>query len=159
MINYKILNGAEPGATSNIAIQQVFPFLNPKYDIFMIVSSFGLGDIVMGHDPEFTKTHLREFYRTIHEYDPLIRIFQFHNQVFQDRFTHSLDDDQKTRWSKLYEELADECNITLLPFLMDGVVGDPDLFLPDGIHPNEDGMKIITENVWKAMEPYFREIR
>ena len=45
----------------------------------------------------------------------------------------------------------------LVPYLLDGVAGDPSLNLPDGIHPNADGQRILAENVWHVLEPIARE--
>jgi len=45
----------------------------------------------------------------------------------------------------------------LVPDLLDGVAGDPSLNLPDGIHPNAAGQRILAENVWRVLEPVARE--
>jgi acyl-CoA thioesterase-1 len=45
----------------------------------------------------------------------------------------------------------------LIPFLLDGVAGNPDLNLGDGIHPNERGQRIVAQNVWRVLEPVLRE--
>jgi|SRR5215472_13267431 len=34
----------------------------------------------------------------------------------------------------------------------------PSLNLPDGIHPNAAGQKILAENVWRALEPIARKV-
>lgn len=52
-----------------------------------------------------------------------------------------------------YKKLAREQKIYLIPFLLEGVAAKPELNLPDGIHPNPDGHKIIAETVWKHLEP------
>src|SRR5438132_89868 len=46
----------------------------------------------------------------------------------------------------------------LVSYLLEGVAGDPSLNLPDGIHPNAAGQKILAENVWRVLEPIAREI-
>ncbi|PYL21036.1 MAG: arylesterase, partial [Verrucomicrobia bacterium] len=45
----------------------------------------------------------------------------------------------------------------LVPYLLEGVAGNPALNLPDGIHPNAAGQKILAENVWRVLEPVARE--
>jgi acyl-CoA thioesterase-1 len=40
----------------------------------------------------------------------------------------------------------------LVPYLLKGVAGNPSLNLPDGIHPNAAGQKILAENVWRVLE-------
>ncbi|MFP3949436.1 MAG: arylesterase, partial [Longimicrobiales bacterium] len=41
----------------------------------------------------------------------------------------------------------------LIPFLLDGVAGVPELNQADRIHPTEEGHRIIAENVWEALQP------
>jgi acyl-CoA thioesterase-1 len=53
----------------------------------------------------------------------------------------------------MYPALAKNNQATLIPFLLDGVGGVPELNLPDGIHPNVDGQKIVAETVWKILRP------
>jgi acyl-CoA thioesterase-1 len=48
--------------------------------------------------------------------------------------------------------LAAKNNMTLIPFLLEGVGGEPDLNQEDGIHPNQQGSIIVAKNVWKQLE-------
>jgi acyl-CoA thioesterase-1 len=41
----------------------------------------------------------------------------------------------------------------LIPFLLEGVGGKPELNLPDQIHPTAEGHRIVAENVWKILRP------
>ncbi len=56
-------------------------------------------------------------------------------------------------FSSLYRALADEYNIPLIGFFMEGVALDPALMQDDGIHPNEAGQPVLLDNVWKVLEP------
>jgi acyl-CoA thioesterase-1 len=58
----------------------------------------------------------------------------------------------------MYRELADKNNAALVPYLLAGVGGDPSLNLPDRIHPNAAGQKILADNVWRALEPVARRV-
>jgi len=53
----------------------------------------------------------------------------------------------------MYPALAKKNNAVLIPFLLDGVGGIPELNLPDGIHPNVEGQKVVAETVWKILKP------
>jgi acyl-CoA thioesterase-1 len=52
-----------------------------------------------------------------------------------------------------YRDLAKEYKVTLIPFLLEGVGGLAEMNQPDGIHPNAEGEKVMTENVWRVLEP------
>ena len=43
--------------------------------------------------------------------------------------------------------------VRFIPFLLQGVAGDPALNQPDGIHPNSRGAEIVADLVWKELEP------
>jgi acyl-CoA thioesterase-1 len=58
----------------------------------------------------------------------------------------------------MFAALAAKNGAALVPYLLDGVAGDPSLSLPDGIHPNAAGQKILAENVWRVLEPIAREV-
>lgn len=53
----------------------------------------------------------------------------------------------------LFPRVAWRAKATLIPFLLEGVAGRPELNLPDGIHPNPEGHRIIAETVWKVLQP------
>jgi acyl-CoA thioesterase-1 len=57
---------------------------------------------------------------------------------------------------EVFPELARRNNVTLLPFLLEGVAGVRSLNQSDGIHPNDTGERIVTENVWKGLRPLLR---
>jgi len=52
-----------------------------------------------------------------------------------------------------FPDLASEYKVAFLPFILEGVALDAKLNQPDGIHPNSEGEKIMTETVYKALKP------
>ncbi len=52
----------------------------------------------------------------------------------------------------MYPDLAKKNGAALIPFLLEDVGGIPELNLPDGIHPNVEGQKVVAENVWKVLK-------
>jgi len=59
---------------------------------------------------------------------------------------------------QMYEELAATYGVTLIPFLMNGVLGNPDLISDDGVHPNAAGASYIAETVFEYVFPIARTI-
>ena len=57
----------------------------------------------------------------------------------------------------VYVSLAREQQVAFLPFLLDGVAGDPDLNQPDGIHPSVEGARRVAELVWGALRPLLHD--
>jgi acyl-CoA thioesterase-1 len=60
------------------------------------------------------------------------------------------------RFREIYPELARSNGIALIPFLLEGVAGIPELNQSDGIHPTAGGHRIMAENVWEVLEPVLR---
>jgi acyl-CoA thioesterase I len=66
-------------------------------------------------------------------------------------------EDYTARFRQVYRDLAHEYGVALIPFLLDGVGGVPELNQPDGIHPNARGAQVLAETVWRALEPVLSE--
>lgn len=61
--------------------------------------------------------------------------------------------DYTTRFREVYPALARRYGIPLIPFLLDGVAGEPALNQSDGIHPNQRGAQAVADLVWRTLEP------
>jgi acyl-CoA thioesterase I len=59
----------------------------------------------------------------------------------------------------LYEELASHYRIPLVPFVMRNVLGNPQLVLPDQIHPNANGARAIADSIWPYLQPFLKRVR
>jgi acyl-CoA thioesterase-1 len=61
--------------------------------------------------------------------------------------------DYSVAFHDVFTRLAQKYSLPLVPFLLDGVVLDPDLNLADGIHPNAEGARRIADTVWRYLQP------
>ncbi len=57
----------------------------------------------------------------------------------------------------VFPDLANEHKVEFMPFILEGVASDPKLNQPDGIHPNAEGSKIMTDNVYQALKPLLKK--
>ncbi len=55
---------------------------------------------------------------------------------------------------KLYASLAEQQKTALVPFFMQGIAENPQLFQADRIHPNETAQAILLDNVWPVLLPW-----
>lgn len=60
------------------------------------------------------------------------------------------------QFDTLFPKLAARNHATLIPFLLQGVAGDPALNQNDMIHPNASGQKILAANVWPVVQRVLR---
>ncbi len=56
-------------------------------------------------------------------------------------------------FNALFGALAASEGVAFIPSLLAGVLGRPDLNLPDRIHPNAAGQRVLAHNVWAVLAP------
>jgi acyl-CoA thioesterase-1 len=61
--------------------------------------------------------------------------------------------DYAAEFRDLYPKLAKEDQVPLVPFLLAGVVGHPELFQADQLHPTAAAQPTLLDNVWRTLEP------
>lgn len=60
------------------------------------------------------------------------------------------------KFQATFGELAQHYAIPLIPFLLDGVAGNPALIQDDGLHPRAEAQPRILDNVWAVLEPVLK---
>jgi acyl-CoA thioesterase-1 len=65
----------------------------------------------------------------------------------------NLGEEYTGEFRQVFRDLAQKYKLTLIPFMLEGVAGRREMNQPDGIHPNAAGEKVMTENVWREIEP------
>ena len=65
----------------------------------------------------------------------------------------NLGQEYTSGFREIFPELATKNDIALIPFLLEGVAGNPELNQQDGIHPTAEGQEIVAQNVWEVLEP------
>lgn len=56
-----------------------------------------------------------------------------------------------------YQELAEQYDLPLLPFLLEGIAENPALMQNDGVHPIADAQIMILDNIWPVLSPMLRD--
>lgn len=59
-------------------------------------------------------------------------------------------------FAETFHDVARRTSCAFLPFLLEGVGGDPALNQADGIHPNAAGQRAVAERIWPALQPLVR---
>ncbi len=66
-------------------------------------------------------------------------------------------DEYGRAFAAVFRDVARATGIPLMPFLLDGVAGDPRLNQPDGIHPTAEGQHVIADRLWPYLKPLLRK--
>ena len=117
----------------------------------VLVLETGANDMLRGTEVDSIRANLQAMIDTVRRTQPETDILLVGMLA-----APNLGERYAGRFNALYPDLAQRNRLVLLPFLLDGVAGDPGLNLPDGIHPNPTGHRRVAETVWAKLEPMLR---
>ncbi len=139
-----IVNGGTSGATTAFGIPTL-KFHLKRYKPELVLYALGANDALRGIAPQTTQSNIREALSLLsQEKIPVILLGMKAPPNYGEKFPQQFAD--------IYPHLAKEFKIPLYPFLLEGVAGRKLLNQPDGIHPNEAGYKIISENLYQFIK-------
>lgn len=144
-LNISVINAGVSGDTSKGGLERLEWTLVDKVDILAI--ALGANDGLRGVSPDFTKDNLEKIIIQAREIQPDIKILLIGMLA-----PPNLGAEYSKKFNIIYSKLAEKYKIPLYPFLLDGVVTNKELNQADGIHPNNDGVKIIVEKIL----PFFK---
>ncbi|MFU8811749.1 MAG: arylesterase [Balneolaceae bacterium] len=144
--NYRITNAGLSGETTAGGVRRVDWILRQDVEIFVL--ALGGNDGLRGIDPELTKENLQGIIDKVRNHNADIQIILAGIEAPPNMGSAYTD-----RFRNMYPELAEENGIPLFPFILEGVAGDPELNLPDGIHPTAEGHEIIADHFWDFLQP------
>ncbi|MDR6679442.1 acyl-CoA thioesterase-1 [Pseudomonas psychrotolerans] len=60
-------------------------------------------------------------------------------------------------FAQVYQDVAKAQQVALVPFLLEGVGGDPAFMQPDGIHPRANAQQRLLDNAWPELQRVLRD--
>jgi len=150
-LNFELTNASQTGGTTEGGLERLPAHLKHKIDIFIL--ELGINDAFRGVPVDQIQNNLKQMIDKVKARNPNVRVVIAGMQL-----PNYAADDYVSAFGKMFGDLAAKRGGALVPYLLDGVAGDPSLNLPDGIHPNADGQRILAENVWRVLEPIAREV-
>ncbi|WP_417609933.1 arylesterase [Parasphingorhabdus sp.] len=137
----RVHNAGVSGDTTAAGLRRmdfVLDSLSRKPDL--VILGLGGNDMLRGLKPSETRANLEAMIANLKDRDiPVMLTGMLAPPNLGAEFTKE--------FNVIYPALAKKYDIALYPFFMDGVVGKPDLFLPDGIHPTADGIDVIVGKI------------
>ena len=150
-MNFEVINASQSGGTSSGGVSRITPHLKRQIDILVV--QLGINDAFRAVPVSEIRANLQSIIDKTKQRWPDCEIVIAGMQLPIDT-----QDGYVRAFGQVYQELADRNNAALVPYLLQGVGGDPALNLPDRIHPNAAGQKVLAENVWRALEPVARRV-
>ena len=145
-LKFSVVNAGISGDTSAGGLRRIDWLLKRRVDV--LVLELGGNDGLRGIPVAATRTNLQAIIDRTKQKYPQAQIVVAGMQM-----PPNMGADYNAAFAKIFPDLAKANNAALIPFLLEGVGGKPELNLPDMIHPTAEGHKIVAENVWKVLRP------
>ena len=150
-LHVDIVNAGLSGETSAGALRRIDWLLRGPADVVMIET--GANDGLRGLNVDSTRANIRAIIGKVKAARPGARIL-----LAQMEAPPNLGAKYTSAFRAMYQDVAKEEGVGIMPFLLEGVAGVTRLNQGDGIHPNEEGELIVAANVWAALEPVIRQL-
>ena len=145
-LEFQVINAGLSGETSAGGLTRIDWILKSKPEIFFL--ELGGNDGLRGLSLRQTEENLKGMIDKVKAANAEAIIYLCGMQI-----PPNLGQDYTSNFQSLFEQVAKEKQVRLIPFLLEGVGGEPELNLVDGIHPNPKGHKIVAELVWEYLQP------
>jgi acyl-CoA thioesterase I len=149
--NFKVINAGQSGDTSAGGLGRMDWLLKNKIDV--LVLELGANDGLRGLPVENSKKNLQAIIDRTKDKYPEAKVI-----VAGMKVPPNMGGDYGRKFEAVFVDLAKNNNAPLIPFILEGVGGLPELNLADGIHPTAKGHEIVADNVWKVLEPVLRSL-
>ena len=150
-LNFLVTNASASGGTTDGGLERLPPHLKHKIDILIL--ELGINDAFRGMPIDQIQNNLQQIIDKVKAKNPKARLV-----IAGIQLPGYATDDYVSAFGQMFVDLASKNRAALVPYLLEGVAGNPSLNLADGIHPNADGQKILAENVWRVVEPVAHEV-
>jgi acyl-CoA thioesterase I len=143
-LRYRVVNAGISGETSSGTLSRIKWVLTLKPDI--VILETGANDGMRGIDPVLTQRNLSEIIEILAEHNVVVVLAGM-------QILSNLGEGFRTAFKNIYPAVATQRKAILIPFFLEGVAGEPQLNLPDAIHPTEQGYAVVVANLL----PYVKE--
>ena len=141
--NIEIINGSVSGDTSKDGLDRIQEYTSDS-DVDLIILGLGANDMLRRINPDQTEKNLRNIIEIIKKNN--IKVILAGMKASP---TNGLA--YKKKFDDIFPKLAKEYNLDLIPFLLKKVALNPKLNQSDGIHPNYEGVIIISETIRQSI--------
>jgi acyl-CoA thioesterase-1 len=142
--HYRVVNAGVSGESSAGALRRLDWVLGQSPAILVIET--GANDGLRGQDPDSIRANIQAMIDRTRERSPGTTIVLAAMEAMP-----NLGEAYVRRFRAIYPDLARANHLALLPFLLDRVAGVDSLNQQDGIHPNQQGERLVADNVYRGL--------
>ncbi len=144
-LDVKIDNAGVSGDTTAGGLARIDWAIEGAQKPDLVLVALGANDMLRGIDPAVTKDNLSKILTKLKDKNIPAFLIGMRSPTNMGPFFRG-------KFDKVYKELADEYDVPLYPFFLDGVAMKTEYNLEDGIHPNTKGIAIIVEKITPAIK-------
>ncbi len=143
--NYEVVNAGVSGETSLGGLERIDWVLEmEKVDV--LVLELGANDLLRGIPVKTMKGNLDKIIKKAKAKNVRVLLCGM-------LAPPTLGADYQKDYTNAFPDLAEEHKVEFLPFILENIALKKELNQGDGIHPNAEGEKIMTDNVYNALKP------
>ena len=141
---YRVVNAGSSGDTTAGGLRRVDWALRNKPEV--VIVALGANDGLRGQDLASVRANLDAIVARFQKAGARVLVAGMEMPPnYGARYTAD--------FRRLYAEVARKRGAAFMPFLLDGVAGNPRLNQPDGIHPTAEGYRVVVDHLWPILQP------
>jgi acyl-CoA thioesterase-1 len=145
---HRVVNAGVSGDTSAGGRARMDWLFRQRVDILIV--ELGANDGLRGVDPGVTRRNLAAIIEEGKAHGAIVVLAGM-------RMAYNVGPEYQRQFNGLFPELARQHRVALIPFILEGVATRRDLNQSDGLHPTGEGYVLVTENVWKVLQPLLKK--
>lgn len=143
---WRAVNAGVSGETTSGGLRRLDWVLRQPVDVFVL--ALGGNDGLRGVAPEVTRRNLQAIVDRVRTRYPQAVVIIAGMQM-----PPSMGPQYADAFRRIFPAVAEASGAALIPFLLEGVGGVPEMNQADQIHPTAEGQERIAENVWQVLRP------
>ena len=145
---YRVANFGVSGDTTQDGVARLPLVIAEKPAV--VVVEFGANDGLRGQPVANSEANLREMIETLQKAGARVVLAGI-------TLPPNYGPEYIQRFDAMYKDLAAQCRVPLIPFLLAGVAGNARLMQRDGLHPTAEGTRIVAGTVLQYVEPLLKK--
>ena len=142
-LGFNVVNASISGETTAGGLTRL-PALLQQHKPTVLIIELGGNDGLRGLSLAATQANLREMIKSADRIGARVLLLGM-------RVPPNYGPDYSKRFAAMYQGLARERNVKLVPFLFAGLEDTERFFQQDRIHPNQRAQSVILDNVWPGL--------
>jgi len=146
----KVVNAGVSGDTTTGGLERL-DWSVPD-DASGVIVELGANDMLRGIDPAIPRAALDKIISRLKQRNIPVLLAGM-------RAAPNLGGRYSEDFEGIYQDLAKRHGLMLYPFFLDGVAGDRNLLLPDGMHPNPVGVQMMVSKILPTVEQFLTSLQ